>query len=392
MSRLAIFAILSACNATTAKVAPIVDDDDDITTDLVAGDDDDDDDDDDVTTTPYEIPNPTWFISGTLSVPANAEVPAGDVTVVLIGMTGDFEFGEVFRQVDVGPISAGGSVDYEIGIADQAADSWYWNDTDEPDMEVAVFSLGAYIDEDGDGLPTEADTYVSAAQDPFIAHLRGTLGGDIEYEGGSLGWNYVENEVISPIVGDFDGMDSTANLLPTPPDGRLGCEIIPSLDSPIPGNRRVDLFAWTGFYAGPMPASSTLVSLAVPDNQPNFQFDFPALGAPPDDHLSNDIGDGPMDGIDIAAYLAIAYIDADGDGAWSGDPYVEAPLATNDSLDPGVASRILMYIKATGFEAGYIAPLFDGLGWVLFEEDPYDPYGDITPLEFSDGLVLYDSL
>jgi len=387
MSRIIIALLLTACNATTAEVEDIGDDDGDTTANPVIGDDDDDDD----TTTPYEPAESTWFLSGTLDVPANAEIPAGDVIVALIAMTGDIEFqDDLLRQVNIGPISAGGSVDYQIGLPDEVADQWYWIDDDEPDMEVAVFSLGAYIDVDGDGEATTADTYVAAHQFPFIASIRGALGNDVGYLGGAVGWNYVEYEDdITAISGDFGGMDIEANLLVIPPNGPLACEVIPALDFAVPGNRRVDLYSWTAVYG--FAADPSLVSVGVPDNQPNFSFDFPALGTPPADHLSNDIGEGPMDGIDVASYIAVAYIDADSNGRWSGDQYAELPLASNDSMAPGTWPRVVMYVKATGWGAGYVAPYFGGLGWVLFEQDPDDPDEDIIPLDFSDGLVLDDN-
>ncbi len=377
--------LLSACNATTAEVKDVGDDDDDTATETIVGDDDDDDT---TTATPYETPDPTWFLSGSLHVPIGADVPVGDVQVVLISLNGDFQFGEVFRQVDVGPITADRSVDYEIGLADEVGDEWYNSDAMNPGMEVALFALGAYIDEDGDGEATTTDTYVSASQDPFVASIRGILGTDAG--GALLGWNHVSNEIVTPFTGDRGGVDIDANLLPIPPTDPLSCEIIPALDQGPPGVRRVDLYSFTGWYDGAFPADPSLVSVGVPNDQPHHVFDFPDLGVPPDDHFTDDLGDGPTEGLLIAAYVAVAYVDTDGNGAWSGNGYVETPLASNDSMAYGVPARTVMYLRATGWGAGYVAPYFGGLGWVLFEDDPYDPYGDITPLDFSDGLLLDD--
>ena len=112
------------------------------------------------------------------------------------------------------------------------------------------------------------------------------------------------------------------------------------------------------------------------------------LPAPPDDHYSTDLGDGPIEGVEIALYSGLAYVDGDSDGAWSGDFYDEAVIASSDGVLE--TDRItILHIRATGFEAAFLGELFGGVGWTLFREGP-DPEAEPISLSWDDGIVLDD--
>ena len=94
--------------------------------------------------------------------------------------------------------------------------------------------------------------------------------------------------------------------------------------------------------------------------------------------------------MEVAAFMVGAYIDADGDGdgRWSGNVYTEGVIASSDAVEPSERITVL-YMRATGFEAGLLADLFGGMGWTLFQ-DGETPDDSPIPVSWSDGLVLDD--
>jgi hypothetical protein len=149
----------------------------------------------------------------------------------------------------------------------------------------------------------------------------------------------------------------------------------------------VDLHS-SNAYFGIEPAAPTLASVVVDRGPGNLDATLPfPLPEPPDDHFTDDLGDGPY-GAEIAIYSALAYVDEDGDGRWSGNVYTEGVIASSDAVEPSERITVL-YMRATGFEAGLLADLFGGMGWTLFQ-DGETPDDSPIPVSWSDGLVLDD--
>jgi hypothetical protein len=58
---------------------------------------------------------------------------------------------EVQASVNVGAVAAGGSSAFTLSLPEELPDDLFFPDEESPEMEVAAFMVGAYIDADGDG-------------------------------------------------------------------------------------------------------------------------------------------------------------------------------------------------------------------------------------------------
>ena len=359
---------LSACGPVSAEIDPVGDDDDDTNP-----------------TPPVDMVT----LSGSVVIPVNAVVPAGDIVVVALSLDAEFALGAVQGSVHVGAIAPGGSAEYSLQLPEEPAEDLYFQDEDSPETEIAAYMIGAYIDADGDGQPGPSDHYVGLAFTDVIGHVRGVLSDEAIDDGAELGWNHVVGEDdILPFANSLAGLDVEANILEIPPSEGLPFEVVPPTDVGPAGSVRVDLYSSNGYF-GVAPADPTLVSVDIARGSGSIAGVLPhPLPAPPDDHYSTDLGDGPIEGVEIALYSGLAYVDGDSDGAWSGDFYDEAVIASSDGVLE--TDRItILHIRATGFQAAFLGELFGGVGWTLFREGP-DPEAEPISLSWDDGIVLDD--
>jgi len=339
-------------------------------------------------TTPIPEP-PTIALSGALTIPEDVVMPAGEVTVVALLLDEDFGFGEVQASVALGAVVPGGSVPYTLELPEEPADALYFQDTDNPEMEVAAFVIGAYMDADADGLPGPDDHYVGLAFESLVAHVRGTLPAEAIEDGVASGWNHVVGEDASlPFTDALSGLDIEATLLEVERSAGLAFEVLAATDGGPPGTVRVDLYSSNGYF-GTEPAEPTLASVEIARSGGGEEGSLPdSLPAPPDDHYSVDLGDGPQVGIEIALYSALSYVDEDGDGVWSGDFYDEAVLASSDAV-AAEDHVLVMHVRATGFEAAFLGHLIGGMGWTLLREGA-DPEAEPIRVSWADGVLLDD--
>ena len=284
---------------------------------------------------------PQVTLSGVLTLPEDATIPPGDITVVALSLDEAFSSFEVQASVNVGAVAAGGSSAFTLSLPEELPDDLFFPDEESPEMEVAAFMVGAYIDADGDGEPGRSDPYVGLAVHGLVGVLRGTLSEDAEADGAALGWNFVVGEdTVQPFAESFSGLEVEGNMLESAPIAGLPLHIVPSTDLGPGRTVRVDLHS-SNAYFGIEPAAPTLASVVVDRGPGNLDATLPfPLPEPPDDHFTDDLGDGPY-GAEIAIYSALAYVDEDGDGRWSGNVYTEGVIASSDAVEP--SERITVF-------------------------------------------------
>ena len=332
-----------------------------------------------------------WSLSGELRHDAVQPLPAGQITAVLLEVPHieDLQWIPTDEQAPIGGLAAGGVLPFSLEVPTQPPEALYHApDPYVPGMEMAVYAVGFFVDEDADGEADETDTYVGSST-TFLIHLRGEVSPDAEAVGGQLGWNQLSETLLFgtvavPFSGDWDVGSVPTNLLPMPPSDPLTATISADLSIGPAGPRQLDLYSAASSIGSPV-AEDTLVSVPLTVGPPPVGATFPdPLPDPPADHLLSDLGDGPVPGASLGLYIAIAHVDLDGSGDY--DPLVDLPLASSSNLLPE-EQRLLFYIHPTGFDATLYALAFGSVGWVLLQDDGLG-YGDLVTADWAAGIPL----
>ncbi len=334
-----------------------------------------------------------FTVSGDLTIAADFVVPPGEVVAVLLEQPdiNAIAYGGVVDSLELGPAAAGVPLAYSLLVPSVPAEGlFHAPDPLVPTMELAVYAVGFYIDDDGDGVPSLADTYIGTSRDSLV-FLRGDVSADAVELGADLGWNRLTTAVLGgdlavPFVGDAPGVHAAGNLLPLPNLPVMPVSVEVDLTAGPAGPRRLDLWTPAGFGLGVAIADPTLVSVDLTSGPPPVLAELPAPPAPPDDHLFDDLGDGPIAGAVAGIYDVVAYVDADGDARF--DPYVDPQLGASSSVVDPLGQRTILYLKATSFDAAQYSVAFGGaLGWLLLADDGLG-YGGVIAAPWSDGLSV----
>jgi hypothetical protein len=378
--RYAIWLALVACKGGGVHVGETDD------TDLTGDSDTVDTNDTDVTVDTDTIDTTTTFeFGGTVDAPDDVDIPPGDVRVIAVGnlfAADGSDFGSnlefVLGETGADDLVAGGSADFLFHLPLVPPDEQFVaTDVNYPTMELAGYLIGAYVDTDGSGGPTDRDSFVGGSS-TFLAYARGDLSPDAVAIGLEEGWNVLvlvgQDATAVAIEDGYDGYHVPGNLLEAP-QGDLVCTLEPDLD----GTVAVGLVNLDDSFA-----DRTLVSVAVEASGTDTEAVLPGpIGLPPIGQVvaldpSSDLG------INGTILFGLAWDDTDQDGEYDADS--EAPLASSySSSEPG---RLAMYLHATDLRAGFIADAYGWqMGWMLAEDSGSDVPAMVP---WDDGMRLGD--
>jgi hypothetical protein len=305
------------------------------------------------------------WVRGTLTVPADVDVPAGAVTVDLVGaelVTGDLVEEEVLASTTIGPILAGEAVDYALCVPPvPTADDLYTLDgLDE--MPIVTYSLRARA---------AGGTWVGASWPTMLTWLEGTIPVDWLDGGAAPGWNvlHVLRHEGAPFT-DESTFDFAANLLweasPTV-SGTVAPDFSQSTDLRV-GAYNINRFTDISLAA---PAEPSLVGepLSVPGASTPFDL---GLSTPPEDHTVE------IEGYPFceAGYFTVQlWAETTGDDRWQ--PTEETLLANATSATP---QRRLLYLEPSDWRASLAVDQGWPMGWSILEEEAL--------VDWSTGLAL----
>ena len=339
-----------------------------------------DDPDDPITGIPF---------GGELIVDAD-QTPPADAEVVLIQLTFEEEqdglfFGDIWKATPVTGLTADSATAFSFNLPESGPDVDFSAPEEEyPDFEVALFTLGAYADDTGDGQAGEGDTFVGATGE-MLAYAKGEIPSEYADMGAETGWNLVTMEYVDdggPTAFDAlgDGISDfslPANLVMRD-RGALPGILVPDTEGIV----QIDVYSMLDSMAGITPENPTLHTMSLDGTGGNATFAFNGpWTTPPDDHYV--IQETP--GIAIGVYVGIAYIDDNENEAW--DPESEQIIAS--TMGAGEDSRMLFYVHPTGLEAGVLVELFGmdvGFNLVTMDEESED--GPPPVSAWSDGWTL----
>jgi hypothetical protein len=338
----------------------------------------------------------TVMMTGTMTTPASAILPTGDVTVGLMHISPDDDgmgMGDILVAANNGPLSDGAALDWYFPWPDVPADDQFESmDEGSPDEEIALYMPVAWVDANTDGAFDPGETVVGASL-TFLAYARGDLSQDTLDAGAEVDqWHKV--------IMDFTASD---------PDGPEAITVIDADHSValeanlLPLSQGALAFGITDAWG----VQATLVLQNVGAFDPATTIAEPGLGTttadatnagatgsfdaatfagpPPADHFSDDFGDQQIG--NIAMYMPFAFSDIDDDG--------QLDIATEPPLG-GADNAMVAYVEPTSFDAAFMVDVVGwNMGWMLMPNDDdgdddtggkSEEEGPPPPIAWSEGL------
>lgn len=303
-------------------------------------------------------------LAGHFAHEPDLHIGASEATVGLLPITegaGQPELGAPAWTTQISGIGEG-DIDFEI-VLPVPGDGDYFELFPGDGMEVAAYMLGAWLDQDGDGEPGDADVMVGA-QLTLLVHIRGDLGASVAHTEAEPGWNLME-------MGWWDGV----GVLGAKPLG-AGQEIelrsnlfFPQRESlavhvDIVGVDTVTVESLAGI-CGTVPSAASPYLATARNSGEAVSFPWAQIGNdPPLDHYDNDLamacGDshaGLMD-VDVAIYNVVGWHDTNQDGERQGLDTVFCQSASS-----GGEQSVVVFMRPAGFMAASYEQLGGGMGW-----------------------------
>lgn len=223
-----------------------------------------------------------------------------------------------------------------------------------PGVTAAYFVPALHIDTDGDGLPSEGESYLGVGK-TWLLYVNGSPSGIEDLPNALRGWNAMEVDLetgIAEATWDLDDLLIMATLWERP-------------NVSLEGTWSEEVPRGTGLvFRSLVEAQGGAVELpVVADQRAESPFRLPARGPPPDDHFAD-----LKPGVPAAIEVGEAYTDVDGDGAFTAN---DIPLhgVCSEGTPMGLAylptvPSLLLAIKLVG--------IGNPAGWsaVSLEENP----------------------
>lgn len=325
----------------------------------------------------------THTLSGELVVPAGVYVP-GTAEVVLFPLVPDAsapipEVPEPWIRASIEGLSADSRVSYTMSIP-ASPDEAFLGDGAVLGAEgtrVALFGLGVWTDEDGDGVMGPADTYIGLQTRDVLVWFE--VGSDsagaaaVEDLGAAAGYNIARYDIDRMRFGDYDAVPSTKVSIDV--DANLALRTHDALDLSIGGavardGIRADLL---NIRALDLDAP-TFTSVAVPQSLSAQVVRFTAdFLYPPPEHVSTvlDPDGANIDlspyGLEAAVYGAVIYNDTNGDGRIDATANSASEMPLGYSVDSNGDGNLAFYLRPTHFRAALSAASVGDLGWTLVQ-------------------------
>ena len=339
-------------------------------------------------------------VTGGLTVPSDRFMDAG-IDNVRVGLhrfeftTGDDGFivmHDVYGTVaTVDELVLGASRPYQFVVPEEPPEDHYFDwDLDEVGTG-AAYMIGAWSDDDDDGVVDEGERLIGGGGEILLANVR-DVSADSEFTDGD-GWYRLTLIIGDGESGNFSDVfhvadplvdiDLEANLLPN----KRVADALEGQTYQYDGDIRASLFdleqVQQVWFDQEDPVGDPFLQDAEVHGG-NFSFD--PLGAPRPEHIRHEAfgQDFEPAGVAVAQFVAFAYDDANHNGAY--DLNTEEVKAT--SFTAGDQSRALAYYEATGLQAAFLMGQGIEMGWLMFGIGGGPGDGQVLP--WDDGILLGD--